>query len=152
MPSRKALMADRIPGAAHIAVAASSSAWVIALVRTRAGSWNWRLVVHVGRYASQPLGFGNSLVEQGEYDKLREEARSVVKATTEMIAQFTEKSAPPADLLARAKADRGRLALMLANPVAGGESREIAGRHCRVSCQSRMQARACFTCISTAGE
>jgi len=67
-----------------------------------------------------------------EYDELRAEARSVVQATMQMISQFAEESAPPADMFARARADRERLARMLVNPVPGGESRAIAGRHCRV--------------------
>lgn len=66
-----------------------------------------------------------------EYEELREEARAVVSATTKMMAQFTGEP-PPADPLARAKADRERLSGFLANPVPEGESRDIAGRHCRV--------------------
>ena len=67
-----------------------------------------------------------------EYEELRAEARAVVRATMEMMPQFTAHPAPAADPVARAKADREQLARMLVNPVQEGESRDIAGRHCRV--------------------
>jgi acetyl esterase len=70
-----------------------------------------------------------------EYEDLREEARGAVKAGMEMMSR----SGPPpwrsetaADQAARVKAAREDLLSMVGNPVPEGESREIAGRHCRV--------------------
>ena len=70
-----------------------------------------------------------------EYEELRDEARSVVKATMEMMsrsAALPRRAEPAADPVARARAAREDMMRNLANPVPEGESREIAGRHCRV--------------------
>jgi acetyl esterase len=67
-----------------------------------------------------------------EYEDLRDEARAVVRATMELRPQFIAQSPPAADPVARAKAEREQLARILVNPVPQGESRDIAGRHCRV--------------------
>jgi hypothetical protein len=50
----------------------------------------------------------------------------------ELRPQFIAQSPPAADPVARAKAEREQLARILVNPVPQGESRDIAGRHCRV--------------------
>jgi acetyl esterase/lipase len=72
----------------------------------------------------------------GDYEELRAEARGVVKAAMEMmmarIGALPGQSAPTADPDASVKAARENMMLTLANAVPEGESREIAGRHCRV--------------------
>jgi acetyl esterase len=70
-----------------------------------------------------------------EYEELREEARVAVKAGMEMMARsgaVPERSEPPTDPAARIRSAREDLLRMVGNPVPEGESREIAGRHCRV--------------------
>src|SRR5262249_40563933 len=74
-----------------------------------------------------------------EYEELRDEARGVVEATMEIMSRSVtlpgraEQAADPAaDPVARARAAREHMMTNLANPVPEGESRVIAGRHCRV--------------------
>jgi acetyl esterase len=72
-----------------------------------------------------------------EYEELREEARGVVAAGMEMMsrsAALPGQTAPAADAdpVARAKSAREDMMRNLVNPVPEGESRDIAGRHCRV--------------------
>ena len=70
-----------------------------------------------------------------EYEDLREEARDAVKAGMEMMARsgvVPARPGPATDPVARVKASREDLLRMLGNPAPEGESREIAGRHCRV--------------------
>jgi acetyl esterase/lipase len=70
-----------------------------------------------------------------EYEELRAEARGVVTAAMEMMTSrtgaFAGQSVADADAAARARAARENLMATVA-AVPGGESREIAGRHCRV--------------------
>ena len=71
----------------------------------------------------------------GDYEELRDEARGVVRATMEMMSQsvgLPGQSAPATDPVARAKAAREHMMRTLVNPAPEGESRDIAGRHCRV--------------------
>ena len=70
-----------------------------------------------------------------EYEDLREEARGAVKAGMEMIARsgaVPARPEPATDPAARINALRENLLRMVGDPVPEGESREIAGRHCRV--------------------
>jgi acetyl esterase/lipase len=70
-----------------------------------------------------------------EYEALRDEARGAVKAGMQTMAQsgaLPGQSVPAADPADRVKASREHLLRNLANPAPEGESREIAGRHCRV--------------------
>jgi acetyl esterase/lipase len=72
-----------------------------------------------------------------EYEGLREEARAAVAAGMEMMARTAAlrgqpAPAPHAGPVARAKSAREDMLRNLATPVPEGESRDIAGRHCRV--------------------
>ena len=76
-----------------------------------------------------------------EYEELRGEARAVVKAAMEMMSSSgtlpgglagDADPAATADPAARARAAREHLTRTLTSPVPEGESRDIAGRHCRV--------------------
>lgn len=75
-----------------------------------------------------------------EYEELRGEARAVVSAMMEAMSSSGSlpgqaaraDPAAVADPAARARAAREHLARIMATPVPQGESRDIAGRHCRV--------------------
>jgi acetyl esterase len=88
-------------------------------------------VAAVGRSAAVP----GLRLWPDEYEDLRDEARGVVKAGMEMMsrsAALPGRAEPAADPVARAMAAREDMLRNLANPVPEGESRDIAGRHCRV--------------------
>jgi acetyl esterase len=68
-----------------------------------------------------------------EYEELRAEACAAVKAGMDMMSRagaLPGQPVPATDLAARARAAR-ELIRAFGNPVPEGESREIAGRHCR---------------------
>lgn len=68
-----------------------------------------------------------------EYEKLRDEARGVVKTTVEALAStLTRADGPKLSRAEQLKEDRDRLAGFFEKPSPEGENRDIAGRHCRV--------------------
>ena len=77
-----------------------------------------------------------------EYEGLRAEARAAVAAGMDLMvrtATFRGRSAlaPDADPVARARSAREQLLQNLASPLPEGESRDIAGRRCRVFLPAR---------------
>ena len=69
-----------------------------------------------------------------EYEELRAEARAVVKAALDRMPSsggFSGQPAPDVDPAVRAKAARETIRAF-GRPVPEGETRELAGRHCRV--------------------